>query len=562
MGTDIAEKPSSRLNQKTFGVTNKIWLIVVLFLAVILFTRTILPSETSSYPRHKLLHTDAKPRNYLNATDGAVPFSFCPALGAGDPLASKYDPVLLTKTRLHAGSGARIQRVITRALSGLPVTMSVIGGSISACHGAGDEPLAPSCYPSRFFNWWNSVFPHPASELTNGAMRRTTSAYFSFCNAHHVPDVTDLVIVELDAEDEGNRESMDNFELLIRTLLIRPDQPAVIILGHSSPQVLEQTGFLGPDQWHTLVAQFYDVPHVSIKPLLYPMYLQDPATVQPYFTDPMLANTVGHELISDVLVSYFQAQICSAWAAATGTASEIIPGPGPVGTNEKAKTPTDARGLFGGVAQRKGAAGAAAPEWPEGGGPNINLAPVAFAEPGSRQLSEQLYPNLKVPPSRIGQRPADYNARVFVEVTPSCVSANDLVNPLPPSIFSGSGWEVFHPPPGSADLNSFAHYWYSSLPTSRLRVGLQVGAGDIGIYYLREPASEIGLGSAVECWVDNNYQGAVVMENAAQIGEATPSLEIIDRAVAKGSHYVECQLLGEEEDRNVPPFKIIGIFST
>ena len=74
---------------------------------------------------------------------------------------------------------------------------------VSACHGAGDDPLTTTCYPSRFFSWWNSVFPHPASELTNGAMRRTSSAYFSFCNAHHVPDVTDLVIVELDVEDQG-----------------------------------------------------------------------------------------------------------------------------------------------------------------------------------------------------------------------------------------------------------------------------------------------------------------------------------------------------------------------
>ncbi|KAI0826172.1 hypothetical protein BC629DRAFT_1587013 [Irpex lacteus] len=563
MASDISEKPSSRLNQKSFGVTNKIWLIVALFIALILFTRSIFPSDPSNYPRHKFLNADLKPKNYLNITEGdSVPFSFCPALGPGDELATKYDPVALTKTRLHTGSGARIQRVITRALSGLPVTISVIGGSISACHGAGDEPLAPLCYPSRFFNWWNSVFPHPASELTNGAMRKTTSAYFSFCNAHHVPDVTDLVIVELDAEDSGDRQSMEDFELLIRSLLIRPDQPAVLILGHSSPQILEQGGFLGPDQWHTLVAQFYDVPHISIKPVIYPMYLQDPSTVQPYFVDPMLANPAGHELIADVLISYFQAQICTAWAAATGTASEVTPGPGPLVYNEKANTPTDARGLFGGVAQRKGAAGAAAPEDPDANEPVVKAGPVAFAEPGTRQLSEQLYPNLKVPPSRINQRPADYNARMFEEVKPFCVSANDLINPLPPSIFSGSGWEVFHPPLGTAELNSYAHYWYSNLPTSKLRVGVQVGAGDIGIYYLREPSTQVGLGSAVECWVDDNYAGAKIIENAAQIAEATPALAIIDQFVAKGPHFVECRLLGEEDDRNVPAFKVIGIFST
>ena len=33
-------------------------------------------------------------------------------------------------------------------------------------------------------------------------MRRTSSAYFGFCNAHHLPDVTDLVIIELDSEDK------------------------------------------------------------------------------------------------------------------------------------------------------------------------------------------------------------------------------------------------------------------------------------------------------------------------------------------------------------------------
>lgn len=128
MGSD-PEKASSRLNQKTIGVTNRIWLILILFLALILLTKSILPSETQD-PRHRLLHTDLKPKNYLNATNGdTVPFAFCPALGPGDELAAKYDALTLSKTRLHMGSGARVQRVITRALAGFPVTISVIGGS-------------------------------------------------------------------------------------------------------------------------------------------------------------------------------------------------------------------------------------------------------------------------------------------------------------------------------------------------------------------------------------------------------------------------------------------------
>ena len=32
-------------------------------------------------------------------------------------------------------------------------------------------------------------------------MRRTNSDYYSFCSSHHIPDVTDLIIIELDTDD-------------------------------------------------------------------------------------------------------------------------------------------------------------------------------------------------------------------------------------------------------------------------------------------------------------------------------------------------------------------------
>ena len=64
------------------------------------------------------------------------------------------------------------------------------------------RPYIPTCYPSCFFQWWNIVFPHPATEPTNGALRRTNSGYFGYCNSHHLPDQMDLVIIELDTEDE------------------------------------------------------------------------------------------------------------------------------------------------------------------------------------------------------------------------------------------------------------------------------------------------------------------------------------------------------------------------
>ena len=91
---------------------------------------------------------------------------------------------------------------------------------------------------------------------------------------------------------------MDHFEILIRSILIRPDKPAVLFLGHFSPQTHQTHGFAGPDHWHNIVAQFYDVPHVSVKSALFPDYMRDPKSVQKYFVDPVLASPSGHELIS------------------------------------------------------------------------------------------------------------------------------------------------------------------------------------------------------------------------------------------------------------------------
>ncbi|KAH7926878.1 hypothetical protein BV22DRAFT_1032344 [Leucogyrophana mollusca] len=555
MGSDISKR--SRWNHKSFGVTNRIWAIVFAFVCIVGLTRYVLPSPQAPPRLGSFTTVGLEPKNYLHeanyftsntSTTEQNPFAFCPIFGPGDEIAEKYGVLPLSQSRVYLGSGGRVHRVIHKAMLGQPVIMSVLGGSISACHGAGDDPLSPTCYPSRFFQWWSSVFPHPASELTNGAMRRTNSGYFGYCSAHHVPDYTDLIILEFDVDDEPDQRALENFELLVRSLLDRPDQPAVVILGHFSAQIHQAYGFAGPDHWHNIVAQFYDVPHISVKPILYPSYMSNPDLIKPYFADAMLANSAGHELLSDVLVSYFQSQICAAWATAGGHSYETLPimlAPGAAGDTH----------LFGGIGARKGAA---VPEPPKphdvAGG---KKPPVQPPTPETHPVP--IYPELRIPPVRIGTQPRA--ARPFEEITPFCASANDLVNPVPPSLFYGSGWVAAHPPSGSSPLLTAGYYWHSTLPLSKLRVPIKVGAGDVGIYYLREPIRDVGEGSSVECWVDDNYGGAKIIENAADINDPIPTLHVIDHFVTRGAHYVECLLLGEE-GQGVPSFKIIGIFAT
>lgn len=137
---------SSRFNQRSLGVTNRIWAILLLFLFIIIFTHYALPSNnTHNTHRYNYLDTGLKSKNYLNKTrEGPEPnpFEFCPVFGPGDEIGKKYGPLTLSQSRLHLGSGGRVQRVIHKALLGQPITISVLGGSGTCTH------LLPSILPT------------------------------------------------------------------------------------------------------------------------------------------------------------------------------------------------------------------------------------------------------------------------------------------------------------------------------------------------------------------------------------------------------------------------------
>jgi hypothetical protein len=80
----------------------------------------------SLYSRKQLL----SPLDYLNASaSDPAPFEFCPVFGPGDEIAERRGQWGLLKSRLHMGSGARVQKVIQKAMAGQPITISVLGGS-------------------------------------------------------------------------------------------------------------------------------------------------------------------------------------------------------------------------------------------------------------------------------------------------------------------------------------------------------------------------------------------------------------------------------------------------
>jgi hypothetical protein len=89
---------------------------------------------------------------------------------------------------------------------------------------------------------------------------------------------------------------------------------------------------------------------------------------------------------------------------------------------------------------------------------------------------------IRVPQAMLTDRPSDILK--FREVSPFCVSANDLINPLPPSHFYGSGWSAHHPVSNEGWAEE-KHYWWADVAGAKFRVPVTLSAGDVAIYYVQ-----------------------------------------------------------------------------
>lgn len=195
---------------------------------------------------------------------------------------------------------------------------------------------------------------------------------------------------------------------------------------------------------------------LSAKGVIYNDYMTNPVdTRKALYTDAVLANPAGHDLIADVLISYMMSQICAGWSATMGHGFDVPF----MGLDSTA--PGDAQ-LLGGVGLR--------PAMGETGKEDDVTGEAALG--GKAALT-------KVPSARLDDRPS--NILSFREIEPFCASANDLISPLPPSLFYGSGWAVHTPKKGSDDK----HYWYAEVPESRLRVPIRISHGNVAIYYIQ-----------------------------------------------------------------------------
>ncbi|KAL1406640.1 hypothetical protein Q8F55_008346 [Vanrija albida] len=233
----------------------------------------------------------------------------------------------------YRGTNQRLRRALAKMRSGKPFNVAAIGGSVSKGHTLGDhhEMTCTLNFHRRIFDHLDAKFPgkdqpfisEPTTEskkdegrngFVNGAQGGTGSDYFSMCFQEHIPTDVDLVIVELAINDQNFPIFQRPFELLLRGLQDLPSQPAVIYV---QVLALPLHALVSGAVAQTGIAQYMDVPTISLQHAVLPQILKDEAFSQQVFVvhgdgevDARHISRWSHQKMGDLVNAYIDAQLC------------------------------------------------------------------------------------------------------------------------------------------------------------------------------------------------------------------------------------------------------------
>ena len=229
-----------------------------------------------------------------------------PAMGAEQGRGEWYKRSLLSQ-----GNAARIQHAMAKARRGEPVTIAVIGGSITQ----GAKASKPqNRYGNLVAQWWRQNFPKSRIQFVNAGIGGTGSSYGCLrAGTDLLARRPDFVIVEFGVNDSGARgQSLATLEGLVRQILHQPNQPAALLLfmmtskAAGSPELdllsmpgtaLPRKGIvrgLNVQHWHRQVGEHYGLPMVSFRDAIWPDIAAGRLKWEDVIADAVHPNDIGH----------------------------------------------------------------------------------------------------------------------------------------------------------------------------------------------------------------------------------------------------------------------------
>ncbi|GAA5852468.1 hypothetical protein JCM9279_003459 [Rhodotorula babjevae] len=212
-------------------------------------------------------------------------------------------------SRAYEGSGARLRRVLERALAGEEIGVGVIGASVTQGHGV---LQGKQRWVDRWFDDFKALFPK--AKMHVGAVPATDSRFFSYCFEAVVPKDLDLYLVELDVNNGPGPQTLRDDDALMRGLLQLPQEPAVIRVSAFTIIFPE----LARGAISSLVtSQFFDIPVIGVRNFLLPHVIRNRETAEEIFgldqgghRDYRHMGHVGHAAMADMLSLFIRKEAC------------------------------------------------------------------------------------------------------------------------------------------------------------------------------------------------------------------------------------------------------------
>ncbi len=219
---------------------------------------------------------------------------------------------------LNQGDLGRLEHVFERALKGEPITVAVIGGSIT--EGAHAEKVE-NRWGNQMANWWKVNFPNTTITYHNAGIGATGSDIGVYRVAKHLLSrKPDVIGIEFSVNDSGGPWATEWMEGLVRHILRQPNAPAVFLLS-----MMNERGGNVQDH-HLPVSKYYNLPHISYRDALFPEMEANHIIWKDISPDNIHPNAIGHTYAA-ALVNHFLSEKLAAFKDAKRPAAAISPMP-------------------------------------------------------------------------------------------------------------------------------------------------------------------------------------------------------------------------------------------
>ena len=207
-------------------------------------------------------------------------------------------PTVISRSLINKGDTSHLKAVISRAEKGEPVTIGVIGGSITQGANSSEPDL---CYANLVLKWWKDSFPNTNFHFVNAGIGATGSHYgvlrLTRDLLNHAPD---FVVIEYAVNDPNTKDSAETLEGIVRQLLKSHKSPALLLL------FMMRTNGENAQQCLSKIGEHYNLPMISFRDALWPEIEAGRLQWSEAMADEVHPNDKGHAYAAELVTRYLE----------------------------------------------------------------------------------------------------------------------------------------------------------------------------------------------------------------------------------------------------------------